>query len=120
MNFSKLNYFALIMILFSYSVHAETARFFSSMQDVPLVVGINELPDQTLVYDKPEGRIVESVAEVNSGTFDSIRKAYDETLPQLGWRKIADNTYTRQGEFLTMNYEAIDGRNFLKVMVRPK
>lgn len=96
------------------------ARFFSSMQDVPLVIGLSELSDQTVTFDKPEGRIIESVAEIESGTFDSVKKSYEATLPQLGWNKIAENSYARENEFLHLNFETYDGRNFVRVLVRPR
>lgn len=96
------------------------ARFFSSMQDVPLVTGLSELSDQTVTFDKPEGRIIESVAEIESGSFDSVKKSYETTLPQLGWNKIAENSYARENEFLHLNFETYDGRNFVRVLVRPQ
>ncbi len=99
---------------------ASPARFFSSMQDVPVVAGLTELQDQSVTFDKPEGRIVESVAEIETGSFAGIRKLYDETLPQLGWSRIAENSYAREGEFLHLNFETYDGRNFVRVLVRPQ
>jgi hypothetical protein len=99
---------------------APPAKFFSSMQDIPLVNGLSELSDQTVTFDKPEGRIVESVAEIESGNTASVKKAYDDTLPQLGWTKISDNSYTRESESLTLNFESYDGRNFVRILVRPK
>jgi hypothetical protein len=99
---------------------ATPPRFFSSMQDVPLVAGLSELADQTVTFDKPEGRIIESVAEIESGSFDSVKKSYDEALPQLGWNRIAENSYARENEFLHLNFETYDGRNFVRVLVRPR
>jgi hypothetical protein len=99
---------------------AAPAQFFSSMQDIPLVPGLAELKEQTVTFDKPEGRIVESVAEIESGNFASVQSTYEQTLPQLGWTKIAENSYAREDEFLHLNYETYDGRNFLRVMVRPR
>ncbi|MGB4107865.1 MAG: hypothetical protein WBK55_08735 [Alphaproteobacteria bacterium] len=96
------------------------ARFFSSMQDVPLVAGLAELNDQTVTFDKPEGRIIESVAEIESGSFDSVKKAYDQALPQLGWNRITENSYARDNEFLHLNFETYGGRNFVRVLVRPR
>lgn len=90
------------------------------MQDVPLVAGLAELSDQTVTFDKPEGRIVESVAEIESGTFDSVKKAYDQALPQLGWSSISENSYARDNEFLHLNFETYGGRNFVRVLVRPR
>lgn len=96
------------------------AKFFSSMQDIPLVPGLGELPDQTVSFDKPDGRIVESVAEIETGNAALIKNAYEKTLPQLGWRWISDNSYVRAKESLTLTFENYEGRNFVRVMVRPR
>jgi len=120
--------FAAIFLVVPQNVFAQTpanaspppAEFFSEMQDIPLVPGITEVIDQTVTFDKPEGRIVESVAEIESGDSKSVAKAYEETLPQLGWAKISDNFYAREAESLTLNFERYEGRNFVRIMVRPK
>lgn len=96
------------------------AKFFSSMQDIPLVPGLSELADQTVTFDKPEGRIVESIAEIESRNAAAVKNAYEETLPQLGWRRVSDNSYVRDRESLTLAFENYEGRNFVRVMVRPR
>lgn len=106
-------------VLFA-QANPQAAQFFSSMQDVPLVSGLEEVKDQTVTFDKPEGRIVESVAEIVAGDFSSVKKSYEETLPQLGWKKIEENSFAREKEFLHLNFEAYEGRNFVRVMVRPR
>jgi hypothetical protein len=122
----RMKFLILIAAIFAFSTpvfaaeNVSPARFFTSMQDVPLVSGLTELSDQTVTFDKPEGRIVESVAEIDSGTFETVKKSYDETLPQLGWNRIAENSYARESEFLHLNFETYDGRNFVRVMVRPR
>ena len=121
-------FFAAIFLLTPQNVFAQgaanasppPAEFFTEMQDIPLVPGIREVIDQTVTFDKPEGRIVESVAEIESGDSESVTKAYEETLPQLGWAKISDNLYTREAESLALNFERYEGRNFVRIMVRPK
>ena len=47
--------------------------------------GLTEQADSGVVFDKPDGRIVERYA---SGplTTDSVVAFYKETLPQLGWQ----------------------------------
>ena len=43
-------------------VSAQPAQFFENLQDIPLMPGLVERGDDTLFFDKPEGRVVESVA----------------------------------------------------------
>ena len=90
------------------------------MEDIPLVPGLSELPDQTVSFDKPEGRIVESVAEIETPDAAFVKNAYEDTLPQLGWRRVSDNLYVRERESLTLAFESYEGRNFMRVMVRPR
>ncbi len=95
------------------------ARFFSAMQDIPLLDGMTELADQGAIFDKPEGRIVESVAEIESGTLEDARAQYAQTLPQMGWKKTAPGNYVRGEENLVLSFEAYQGKKFARVLLRP-
>lgn len=103
--------------------HAQTsqpAQFFSVIPDMPIMAGLTELPDQGVAFDKPEGRIIESVAAIESGTQDTVKKYYDSVLPQLGWAKLQEGVYVRQAERLQLSFEANEGRKFLRVMLAPQ
>lgn len=93
--------------------------FFETLQDVPLMPGLEELPDLTLSYDKPEGQIIESWAATGALTSSDIESFYQTTLPQLGWRPAGKNSYARQGEYLKLGFEAVEGENFLKITIMP-
>ena len=99
--------------------YADKSAFFTTIQDMPLMPGLEELPDQTLVFDKPEGRIIESVASTGSLSIDAIQKFYEDTLPQFGWSRIAENSFVRQGETLHLDFEVHEGQKFLRIMVSP-
>ncbi len=96
-----------------------TPQFFTSLQDVPLMPGLTELTEYTVVFDKPEGRIIESVASIESLTPEAIRTYYEASLPQLGWNRIGDDYFARQGEYLRMNFEEVEGQDFLKIIIMP-
>ena len=97
----------------------ETPQFFSSVPDMPLMDGLTELTDQTVVFDKPEGRIVESVALIEGPAPDSVLSFYNQTLPQLGWTRIADLSFKRENEVLKVFVEANEGKNFLRLNIAP-
>ena len=78
--------------------------YLSGIPDLPLMPGLRELPDGGLVFDKPGGRIVETFAE-GAMTSVAVRGFYDETLPQLGWRREGRGTYLREGERLNLELE---------------
>lgn len=69
--------------------------YLDAVEDMPLMEGLAETGDGGIVFDKPAGRIVRSVAEGDVAP-GAVRAFYAETLPQLGW--------TRASE-----YELIDG-----------
>lgn len=118
-----LTFFVLVFSFCSSALTAQTqqyeAQFFSTIRDIPLMPGLKELTDQTLVFDKPEGRIIESVAEIESQSVGDIKHFYQDTLPQLGWTRIAEMSYVRQDEHLYLDFETYEGQNFMRVMVSP-
>ncbi len=95
-------------------------RFFESLNDVPLMPGLYEMIDEAVVFDKPEGRIAESAAASETLAQQEIDAFYSRTLPQLGWRRIAPQTYIRQGEALTFSHEDRDGYNVIRFSLAPR
>jgi formamidopyrimidine-DNA glycosylase len=98
---------------------AETPQFFSSVPDMPLMEGLTELTDQTVVFDKPEGRIIESVALIERLSPGNVLKFYNDTLPQLGWTRIDELSFRRENEVLKVFVEANEGKNFLRLNIAP-
>lgn len=112
----------LMMFFLSVSLSAQAesnVAFFSSLEDVPIAPGISELQEQTVLYDKPEGRIIESVASMNEVSQSSVLSFYHRTLPQMGWNKISGTRFYRETEFLDIVFENNDGQNFVRVLVKP-
>ncbi|MCK5284708.1 MAG: hypothetical protein KAJ86_03885 [Alphaproteobacteria bacterium] len=95
-------------------------RFFVSLQDIPLMPGLVELADQTLVFDKPEGRIIEVVSYIQGISFDEIMSYYESVLPQFGWIKTGEKFFVRGDELLQMCFENHEGQVFLRITVMPK
>lgn len=82
---------------------AEPARFFEALYDVPVMPGLKELPDQTMLFDKPDGRIASVVAASETLGRDQIVAFYYAALPELGWKKIAENQYVRDKSRLSVD-----------------
>lgn len=93
-----------------------TPRFFEAIPDVPLMNGMQEMQDYIFVFDKPEGRIIETLARTEGISAVNIKEYYAQTLPQLGWLSTNDNEFVREEEKLSMQYE----EDFLKITIRPK
>ena len=87
-----------------------TNKFFSAIDDLPLMAGLAEVRGSTLVFSKPQGRIVEVIAEgveneeVNK---EKILEIYKKTLPQLGWIHTGTFSWERESEqlFIKVSFE---------------
>jgi hypothetical protein len=62
----------------------------------------------SLVFDKPQGRIVEAQA-AGKVTRRAVRSFYGATLPQLGWTAAGGNAWRREGEQLKLDFHGRDG-----------
>ncbi len=82
-----------------------TGSFLKGLDDLPLTPGLREIKDAGVVFDKPEGRIVEAFAEGDLSVA-KVRSFYATTLPQLGWRAEGAGRYRREGEVLNIGIRA--------------
>ncbi len=62
------------------------AGYLDAVEDMPLMEGLHETGDGGVVFDKPNGRIIRTVAKGKVAPA-SVRRFYVETLPQLGWKR---------------------------------
>ncbi len=95
----------------SAAAQAKTAgeAYVAGIADLPLMPGLEALPDSGVVFDKPGGRIVEAFAQ-GSVSPQAVTAFYDETLPQLGWRREAPGAYLREGERLQLAFSQDAGK----------
>lgn len=89
------------------------------VEDMPLMPGLAELQDETVSFDKPEGRIIESYAVMDNITREQVSEYYKITLPQFGWGRVKDNVYFRGQEYLELLFVERAEKTFLRVTVRP-
>jgi len=81
----------------------EAGAFVAGTEDLPLMAGLRQMPDQGVVFETAQGRIVEVFAV---GFLDRARveRFYVDSLPQLGWRHAGGLTFRREGEVLTLSF----------------
>tara|TARA_B100000780_G_scaffold271972_1_gene233537 strand:+ start:657 stop:1142 length:486 start_codon:yes stop_codon:yes gene_type:complete len=103
-----------------YQENTDGTLFFETLQDVPVMQGLVELEDYTLVFDKPEGRIIEMVAKIEDGNIDDTRQFYRRSLPQLGWSRSSEDHYIRGDEHLYLNFEREAQEAYLRITVEPR
>lgn len=94
--------------------------FLTTINDVPLMPGLQELEDEALVFDKPSGRIAETTAAGEGVTRAEIERFYSKTLPQLGWIRIGPNHYLREGEALNLDISEQKQFGLIRFSVKPQ
>ncbi|MEG9860890.1 MAG: hypothetical protein V6Z81_00055 [Parvularculales bacterium] len=86
--------------------------FLSGVEDVPLMAGLQEVTEENLVFDVPEGRIVQAEAR-GTVRVEAVQEFYEETLVNLGWQLegvgVKEMVFRRGGEQLAIKFSALDG-----------
>lgn len=100
------------LILFPTTIRAEQV-FFETLYDVPVMQGLTEVPDMSLTFDKPNGRISQAGAQTGHLSKQDILGFYNESLIQLGWRALGEGIYAREGEKLVLSFDAPQAVKFL-------
>jgi len=96
--------------------------FLRNLTDVPLMAGLTENPNQGLVFDTAEGRVIEAVAEgaVKGG---QVRDYYAAALPELGWSVDLtgmDPSFSRAREVLVLHVDdGPRGQTYVRFTLRP-
>ncbi|MFC5358525.1 hypothetical protein [Azospirillum himalayense] len=87
---------------------ADSARYVEGMGDVPVMPGLAPAEEAPLVFDKPAGRIAQSVM---AGAMDrnAVLSFYNQTMPQLGWSRAPQRaggsaSFLREGEELRLEF----------------
>lgn len=105
---------ALLMLL----ACAAADPFLAGSEDIPLMPGLVQGQDAGLQFDAPGGRIVESFA-VGAVVRSAVLQFYDQTLPALGWRRLAVGRYGREGEVLMLDFFGADGGLTVRFTLAP-
>ena len=102
--------------------HGEDAAhprvYLRGIEDFPLMAALHELDESGVVFDKPGGRIVLSMAQ-GQVTPGDVLAFYADTLPQLGWRMEKATRFTREGEVLTIEFEAGSSPTVVRFSLSP-
>ena len=93
--------------------------FFNGLPDLPIMSGLTEDPSATIVFDKPEGRIVKMTA-TGRVTRAAVNKYYGRALPHLGWEKIGLGRFRRDGEILLLKISGTGKDLTVRVSLLPE
>ena len=87
-------------------------------EDVPLMPGLTSVADSQLVFDKPQGRIIQISARGVVHRAD-VLAFYGQSLPSLGWRRLDAQHFQREGELLSFDFDGKDGDLTVAFTLRP-
>lgn len=79
----------LVFSLSGFPTAARATGYLDAVEDMPLMEGLTETGDGGIIFDKPDGRIVRTVA-TGKVTGKAVYDFYNTTLPQLGWVRRSD------------------------------
>jgi hypothetical protein len=98
---------------------ARAEEFVPGIADLPIMPGLNVQDDDVMVFDKPDGRIVQAAATGSTQAPEAVLRFYDATLPQLGWHASAPGHFAREGEDLTIQASQEAGRTIVRFTLSP-
>ncbi len=88
-------------------------NYLSAAPDIPLAEQLDENVDEVLVFDKPQGRIIQMTATYNTwfARPATVKKFYRANLPNLGWQEASSKaddrlTFQRESEMLQISFTA--------------
>jgi hypothetical protein len=89
-------------------VAANATDFVPGTEDVPVMAGLKAESDSAIVFDKPQGRIVQARFHGRLARGE-VETFYTATLPQLGWQPAGDDRWQREDEILRLDFSGADG-----------
>ena len=104
--------------LLAFAAPAED-RFLPGFEALPLMAGLEVEAGSAMVFDKPNGRIVEAAA-TGALSAERVRAWYREALPELGWQPAGADTFRREGELLTLTVTVEQGQARIAFRLAPR
>lgn len=81
--------------------------------------GLSQLAGNSVLFDTPQGRIVQASAIGDMSRLELLQ-FYVETLPQLGWTRVSEEEFQREGEQLRFEFKSVPGGLEVRFLVEPK
>lgn len=115
-----INFFtAVILAVYLSPMTAWSAEtFVQGFEDLPLMQGLSQVVGNSVLFDTPQGRIVQASATGAMSQAD-VLKFYTETLPQLGWTRVAEGEFQREGEMLKLEFNNASPDVEVRFLVEP-
>jgi hypothetical protein len=109
---------AIIALILALALPAWAQGFVPGTEDLPLMPGLAVQANSAVVFDKPQGRIVEAVARGRLQRA-KVLQFYASTLPSLGWSREGE-AWRRDGETLLIHIKGRDGDVTVAFSLKPR
>jgi hypothetical protein len=106
-----------LFLLIALPLRAE--EFVAGTEDLPLMPSLKPVPNSDVVFDKPEGRIVEARAE-GATTRAKVEAFYAASLPPLGWKPAGRDVWQRDNERLRLDFAGSGSRLAVGFTLSPR
>jgi len=94
--------------------------YFEALYDIPIMPGLQEMRDQAVLFDKPDGKIASVVAVSKTLKPQDVDQFYRASLPALGWEKKGSHSYVRGAEKLDLRIEENPPYTVLYLGISPR
>jgi hypothetical protein len=109
----------LVPLLIATSSALAAGSYVPGTEDVPLMHGLAPVTEAAIVFDKPQGRIIEATANGAVRRSDVVA-FYAASLPQLGWHDAGRQRFEREGERLSLDFGGRDGNLQVDFTLEPE
>ena len=92
--------------------------FVFGFEDLPLMNALTQVPGASVLFDTPQGRIVQASA---TGQVDraAVVAFYRDTLPQMGWTHTDETEFQREGETLRLEFSRNNSTLEVRFLIEP-
>ena len=109
----------LICAILTTKISNTAPKFIPGVNGLPLVTGLVLMPGRHIIFDTPEGRIIEAFADGKISPAN-ILAFYKDTLPQLGWIVKSKNEFGRENEVLIIEvYSNKKNKSIVRFFITP-
>lgn len=108
-----------VYLLFSVSsAHGES--YSEEIDDLPIMAGYEILDQETVYFDKPDGRIIVLMAFHPEGqSSEDVQGFYKKSLPQLGWKLEKSGNFLRGKELLKIEPLVKEDGQYIRFTLMP-
>lgn len=94
--------------------------FVQGSEDIPLLVGMEKISEDSLGFDSNSGSIMSS-SYATKIDLEKVKNFYQKTLPQMGWRisksDLGKSKFRRDKEKLEIDFVNQDGKDVVRFFI---